>query len=1133
MPSRPKRPLDSSISATDRSSKSPRFESPDAGDSESATNVVSHTQQETLNEDQRKALLESLAFDQIDSRHDSIEKAYGKTCEWLSRTSEYIDWFESPDKLVEHHGFLWIRGHPGAGKSTLMKSALHKAQKTKRGTFISFFFNARGDELEKSTMGMYRSLLFQLLRKIPRLQTTFGSLGRTARNWNISQWSVELLKSLFRHAVQNLEQSPLTCFIDALDECGVDQIRNMILFFEELGETAVSVGISFRVCLSSRHYPYITISKGLSLDLGRQQGHNQDIASFVQGKLKIGRDKRAQQIRTQLIEKASGIFIWIVLVVGILQQEYDDGHTHSLSKRLEDIPGDLNQLFRDILSRDSRNKDELLLCIQWVLFAKKPLGKEQLYLAIRVGVDPIAVSKWDPEEVDDADMRRFILSSSKGLVEVNRSRKYPRVQFIHESVREFFLKDGLTRIWPELKRDFRGESHERLKQCCIEYIRIADASAELEYNRPDFPGQYKWGTWWKRDVSESARKVLKLSETRFPLLEYAIQTVFHHANAAANCGVDQVSFLHSFDLASWMRFEAIFETFPLRLHLPTTSLLYILAEHDAAKLIESHPDKLSGFEAEVGDEKYGMPLLAAVATNSRQAVYAFLKAQANAEPPTSSLHSLCEQYNRNKNTRRGVGRTFEFSKKKTAFINIVAAGDDIVVAFALACAKIDSDIDWRGTEGANALINAIRAGPATIVQLFLDKGAVFDAGQNGMSSLHVAAHKGDDAMMRVFLANGANPEAATGAGQTPLFFASQGGHVAAIQLLVDRGTDVNVVDKDNRTPLCVAAQGGHVAAIQLLVDRGADLNIVARDGSSILQDATYYGQEAAVQLLLELGADIKVGKKYGDSVLHTAAGRWFDEKLREMRLRLVRLLLRYGADMNEVNGSGYTPLHSATEARNVAIVQLLLDKGANIEATCNKGYTPMLLAADSGLKYLLQIFLTKGANIKAQTKDHHSALHLALPFRNKAIVQLLIDHGADIQQACRCHPGPLHIATLLGDEEIVELLLDQEADINATDPFGNTLLHIASKAMPQILELLLRRDTNIYAVNYKGQTPLHVAVQVAYHAANTQLLLDRGANIYAVDKDGNTPLSLASSLLDDNATKRYILKKDAERDTTA
>lgn len=68
-----------------------------------------------LNEDQRQALLDSLRFDQIDSRQMSIRSAHVKTCTWLLKKPEYLDWLNA-DKLNEHHGFLWMKGKPGTGK---------------------------------------------------------------------------------------------------------------------------------------------------------------------------------------------------------------------------------------------------------------------------------------------------------------------------------------------------------------------------------------------------------------------------------------------------------------------------------------------------------------------------------------------------------------------------------------------------------------------------------------------------------------------------------------------------------------------------------------------------------------------------------------------------------------------------------------------------------------------------------------------------------------------------------------------------------------------------------------------------------------------------------------------------------
>jgi ankyrin repeat protein len=58
----------------------------------------------------------------------------------------------------------------------------------------------------------------------------------------------------------------------------------------------------------------------------------------------------------------------------------------------------------------------------------------------------------------------------------------------------------------------------------------------------------------------------------------------------------------------------------------------------------------------------------------------------------------------------------------------------------------------------------------------------------------------------------------------------------------------------------------------------------------------------------------------GDGCLHIAAHRG--------DYRTVELLLKAGADANQVGEMGYTPLHYAHEKGHVAIVQLLLRHGA-------------------------------------------------------------------------------------------------------------------------------------------------------------------------------------------------------------
>lgn len=177
-----------------------------------------------------------------------------------------------------------------------MKFALANARSNVKDKIVlSFFFNARGDDMEKSTIGTYRSLLLQLLQRLPARQRVFESLGLLASNISTEhQWNIELLEALLEQIIPNLKGSSVVCFIDALDECDEQQIRDMVSFFERIGELSISSGAHFRVCFSSRHYPYITIQKGLELVLEGQEGHSQDITNYLESELKIGKSKIAQ-----------------------------------------------------------------------------------------------------------------------------------------------------------------------------------------------------------------------------------------------------------------------------------------------------------------------------------------------------------------------------------------------------------------------------------------------------------------------------------------------------------------------------------------------------------------------------------------------------------------------------------------------------------------------------------------------------------------------------------------------------------------------------------------------------------------------------------------------------------------------
>ena len=89
----------------------------------------------------------------------AINEPARQTCQWLFHHPTFTAWLKREN--VEHdHGLLWIRGKPGSGKSTLLREAYRKVSRTDATAFCcAFFFDGKGDRLERSVEGLYRALL--------------------------------------------------------------------------------------------------------------------------------------------------------------------------------------------------------------------------------------------------------------------------------------------------------------------------------------------------------------------------------------------------------------------------------------------------------------------------------------------------------------------------------------------------------------------------------------------------------------------------------------------------------------------------------------------------------------------------------------------------------------------------------------------------------------------------------------------------------------------------------------------------------------------------------------------------------------------------------------------------------------
>lgn len=211
--------------------------------------------------------------------------------------------------------------------------------------------------MEKTTIRLYRALLFQLLKKAPDLYPRLEAYLRGQNSdeaMSIPEWTPELLCDLIIELLPGLGDRRLQCFIDALDECNEQQISAMIYFFEDLGHMAMQKPIQVYTCFASRHYPTLDIEYGLRLTLEDLKEHDDDMEKYIERYLRAGRGKRFDKVKALVKQKAKGVFLWVVLVVPLLNDEFKRGNIRAVERKLDEIPAGLSEFFRHGATRQRK-----------------------------------------------------------------------------------------------------------------------------------------------------------------------------------------------------------------------------------------------------------------------------------------------------------------------------------------------------------------------------------------------------------------------------------------------------------------------------------------------------------------------------------------------------------------------------------------------------------------------------------------------------------------------------------------------------------------------------------------------------------------------------------------------------------
>ena len=246
--------------------------------------------------------------------------------------------------------------------------------------------------------------------------------------------------------------------------------------------------------------------------------------------------------------------------------------------------------------------------------------------------------------------------------------------------------------------------------------------------------------------------------------------------------------------------------------------------------------------------------------------------------------------------------------------------------------------------------HAISTKNLEIIKEFIESGVKVDLNEALMS----VTCSGNSELVKYFIELGADVNAKQG---FPLIDAVRCRHSENVKLLLDKGADVNIPSANGRTPLFYADRK---EIAELLISRGADVNWQDEHWQTPIFDK----DKEVVELLISKGANVNVRGDCGQTPLSVALMRG------ELRNEIAKLLISKSANVNYheyfnqpacKNWRGDTTLTAVVDRKNTEMVKLLLEKGANVNEKNAEGKTPLDIALKEGYTEIVELLKAAGA----------------------------------------------------------------------------------------------------------------------------------------------------------------------------
>ncbi|BFZ25392.1 hypothetical protein BsWGS_28431 [Bradybaena similaris] len=239
-----------------------------------------------------------------------------------------------------------------------------------------------------------------------------------------------------------------------------------------------------------------------------------------------------------------------------------------------------------------------------------------------------------------------------------------------------------------------------------------------------------------------------------------------------------------------------------------------------------------------------------------------------------------------------------------------------------------------------------------------------------------------------------------------------------------------------------------VLEVARLIESGADVNAVFQRETAFTQAIAIGCSEAVDVIIASKNCDPNAKNQFNASPLYLS--------VKANRVDYVSTLLKMGAQVDNADVRGNTPLIACAWTDNARIAGLLIQHGANINLPDVKGCTPLQHACTNVARNVVLELLQHNCDVNHQCDSKRTALMLALPsFYNSSVAGKKI---TDMLSIC-------------------EMLIDFGCDLNIQDDRGKTALHQRVEADDVYgLCMLAERGCNLSIKDNSRHTPFHTAI---------------------------------------------------------